>query len=87
MTEMAEVAELANYRWWDKPEGVPWGRFNHMKDTAVILTDNKRYIRVDEYEALLDAEEEGIEYEERLIDFDENYESYDLYLDGPGAFY
>ena len=23
MTEMAEVAELANYRWWNEPEGVP----------------------------------------------------------------
>ena len=23
MTEMAEVVELANYRWWDEPEGVP----------------------------------------------------------------
>ena len=23
MVEMAEAAELANYRWWDEPEGVP----------------------------------------------------------------
>ncbi len=35
MTEMAEAAELANYRWWDESEGVLWGRFNHIEDTAV----------------------------------------------------
>src|SRR6266540_6327089 len=81
MTETAEATTLANYRWWDEPEGVPWTRFNYMEDTAVILTDNKRYTKVDEYEALLDEEENGIEYEEKLIDYDENYESYDPYLD------
>src|SRR6266542_4415440 len=32
MAEMAEATELANYRWWDEPEGVPWTRFNHMED-------------------------------------------------------
>ena len=86
---MAEAAELANYRWWDEPEAVPWTRFNPMKDTAVTPTDNKRYTKVDEYEALLDEEENGIEYEERLIDYDEDYESYDPYLDwdGPEIFY
>ncbi len=89
MMEMAEAAELANYRWWDEPEGVSWGRFNHMEDTAVTLTDNKRYTKVNEYEALFDEEENGIEYEEKLIDYDEDYESYDLYLDwdGSGTFY
>src|SRR6266511_2074044 len=66
MTEMAKAATLANYRWWDEPEGVLWTRFNYMKDTAVTPTDNKRYTKVDEYEALLDEEENGIEYEERL---------------------
>ena len=81
MMEMAEVAELTNYRWWDEPEGARWGRFDPIKDIAVTPTDNKRYIKVDKYEALLDEEENGIEYEERLIDFDEDYESYDLYLD------
>ncbi len=96
---MAEAAELANYRWWDEPEGVPWTRFshtedplirfNHMEDTAVTSVDNKRYTKVDEYEALLDEEENGIKYEERLIDYDKDYESYDPYLDwdGPETFY
>ena len=41
MTEMAKAAELANYRWWDEPEGVPWGRFNHMKDTAITPQTTK----------------------------------------------
>jgi len=52
-----------------------------MKNTAVILTNNKRYTRVDEYETFLMEEENGIEYEERLIDFDKDYESYNPYLD------
>ena len=52
-----------------------------MKDTAVTLTDNKRYTKVDKYEALLDEEENGIKYKEKLIDYDEDYKSYDLYLD------
>src|SRR6266542_4440007 len=85
MTEMAEAAELANYRWWDEPEGVPWRRFNHMEDTAVTFTDNKRYTKVNEYEALLDEEENGIEYEEKLINYDEDYEDYDPYLDWDGS--
>jgi len=62
-----------------------------MNDTAVTPTNNKRYIKVDEYEALLAEEKstESIEYEKRLIDFDEDYESYDPYLDwdGPEIFY
>ncbi len=60
-----------------------------MEDTAVTFTDNKRYTKVDEYEALLDEEENSIEYEEKLIDYDEDYESYDLYLDWnrPEVFY
>ena len=85
--EMAEEAKLANYRWWDEPEKVQQKKFNYMNDTAITLTDNKRYIKVDEYEALLAEEKnntESIEYEERLIDYDENYESYDLYLDWDG---
>ncbi len=81
MIEMAKAAELANYRWWDEPEGVFWLRFNHMEDIAVTLTDNKRYTRVNEYEALLDEKENRIKYEEKLIDYDEDYESYDPYLD------
>ena len=87
--EMAEAVELANYRQWDESKGVQQERFDHMKDTAVILTDNKRYIKVDEYKALLIEEENGIEYEERLIDYDEDYESYDAYLDWdePETFY
>ena len=89
MTEMVEAAELANYRWQDELEGVLWTRFNPTEDTAVTSTDNKRYIKVDEYEAFLDEEENGIEYEERLIDYDEDYESYDPYLDQdrPETFY
>ncbi len=60
-----------------------------MEDTAVVPTDNKRYSRVNEYEALLDAEENAIKYEEKLVDYDEDYESYDPYLDwdGPEIFY
>ena len=81
MTEMAEEAQLANYRWWDEPEGVSWARFNHMEEIAVTPTDNKRYTKVDKYEAFLMEEENGIEYEERLIDFDKDYKSYDPYLD------
>ncbi len=84
MTEMTEIAELANYRWWNEPEGVFWTRFNHMEDTAVTPTDNKRYTRVNEYEALLDEEEKGVEYIEKLIDYNEDYESYDPYLDWDG---
>ena len=82
---MAETARLANYRWWDKPEGVSWIKFNHMEDIAVTLTDNKRYTRVDKYEALLDVEENGVEYVEKLIDYDEDYESYNPYLDWDGS--
>ena len=54
-----------------------------MNDIAVTLTDNKKYIKIDEYKALLTEEKstESIEYKERLIDYDEDYESYDLYLD------
>jgi len=60
-----------------------------MKDTAVTSTDNKRYTKVDEYEALFTEEENSIEYMKRLIDYDENYESYDPYLnwDGSEMFY
>ncbi len=49
-----------------------------MNDTAITPTNNKRYIKVDEYETLLAEEEnstESIEYEERLIDYNEDYES------------
>ena len=84
MTEIAEADGLANYRWWDELEGVLWTRFNHMEDIAVTLTDNKRYTKVDEYKALLDKEENGIEYIEKLINYDEDYESYDPYLDWDG---
>jgi len=62
-----------------------------MNDIAIILTNNKRYIKVDEYEALLIEKDstESIKYEERLIDYDEDYESYDPYLDWdrPEIFY
>ena len=83
MMEMAEAAKLANYRWWDKPERVQWAKFDLINDTTVIPTSNKRYTKVDEYEALLTEEEntESIEYEEKLIDYDEDYEGYDPYLD------
>ena len=55
-------------------------KFDYINDIVVISTDNKRYTKVDEYEAFL-AEEEStgrIEYKERLIDYDN---SYDPYLD------
>ena len=83
--EMAKAAKLANYRQWDEPKGVQWERFDHMKDTAVTLTDNKRYTKVDKYEALLAEEENSIEYIEKLIDYDKDYESYDPYLDWDGS--
>ena len=91
MMEMAEKAELANYRWWDEPEKVQQKKFDPMNDTAVTFINNKRYTKVDEYEALLVEEDstENIEYKERLIDYDEEYKNYDLYLDwdGPETFY
>ncbi len=54
-----------------------------MNDIAVIPTNNKRYTKVDEYEVLLTEEDsaENIKYKERLIDYEENYEDYDPYLD------
>ncbi len=62
-----------------------------MNDTVIISTNNKRYTKVDEYEVLLAEEDstESIEYEERLIDFDKDYETYDPYLNwkGPEIFY
>ncbi len=81
MMEMAEAAKLANYKWWDESEGAWWDKFDHMNDTVVTPTNNKRYTKVNEYEALLTKEENGIKYEERLIDYDEDYEGYDPYLD------
>ena len=53
-----------------------------MNDIAVTSIDNKRYTKVDEYEALLVEENstESIEYKKRLIDYNKEYESYDLYL-------
>ena len=81
--EMAEEAKLANYRWWNKPEKVQWKKFNSMNNTAVTLTDNKKYTKVNEYETLLAEEDstKSIEYEKRLIDYDEDYKDYDPYLD------
>jgi len=54
-----------------------------MNETAVTLTDNKGYTKVDEYKALLTKENstESIEYKEKLIDYNEDYEGYDLYQD------
>ena len=88
---MAEEAELANYRWWDEPEKVQWKKFDPMNDTIVTPTDNKRYIKINKYEALFIKEDstKSVEYKEKLIDYDENYEGYDLYLDWdrPEIFY
>ena len=82
MMEMAKKAELANYRWWDESEKVQQKKFNPINDTAITPTDNKKYTKVDEYKAFLTEEDstKSIEYEERLIDYDEDYESYDSYL-------
>ncbi len=58
-----------------------------MNVIAVTLTNNKRYTKVDEYEALLTEKEsiiKEVEYEERLIDYDKDYKSYDPYLDWNG---
>ncbi len=59
----------------------------------IIPIDNKRYTKIDKYEALLAEKEENstesVEYEERLIDYDEDYKSYNPYLDWnePEIFY
>jgi len=55
-----------------------------MNNTAVIFTDNKRYTKVDKYEALLIEKDsnnstESIEYKERLIKYKKDYERFDLY--------
>ncbi len=52
-----------------------------MNDTAITFTNNKKYTKVDEYEAFFIEEDstKSIEYKERLIDYNENYESYDSY--------
>ena len=57
-----------------------------MNNIAVIPTDNKKYTKVKEYEAFLAEENstESIEYKERLIDYDKDYESYNPYLDWDG---
>ena len=46
-------------------------------------TNNKKYTKVNEYEALLIEGDstENIEYKEKLIDYDEDYENYDPYQD------
>ncbi len=62
-----------------------------MNDTVVTFTNNKRYTKVNEYKAFLIEEDstKSIRYEEKLIEYDEDYESYDLYLewDGSETFY
>jgi len=75
MIEMAEVIELANYRWWDKSEGAKWESFNHMENTAITSTDNKRYTKVNEYEVLFNEEKNSIKYIKKLINYDEDYEA------------
>jgi len=54
-----------------------------MNDITIISTDNKRYSKVDEYKALFAEENsiKSIEYKERLIDYDKDYESYVSYQD------
>ena len=81
MIEMAEEAELVNYQQQDKFEKVQQKKFDPMNDIVITLTSNKRYTKVNEYEALLIEKNstKSIEYEERLIDYDKNYKSYDPY--------
>ncbi len=52
-----------------------------MNDTVVIFTNNKKYIKINEYEVLLVEKDsiKSIEYKKRLIDYDEDYKSYDPY--------
>ena len=50
--------------------------------------NKKRYTKVDKYKALFAEKENGIEsieYEEKLIDYDEDYEGYDPYQDWDGS--
>ncbi len=58
-----------------------------MNNIIVTSINNKRYTKVNKYEAFLIEEDstENIEYEERLINYDENYEGYDLYQDWDGS--
>ena len=55
-----------------------------MNDIIVIPTDNKRYIKINEYEAFLAKENsnnfiKSIKYEERLIKYNKDYKGFDLY--------
>ncbi len=83
---MVEEAELANYKWWDESEKVQWKKFDPINDTAVTSTNNKRYTKVDEYKVLFTKEDniKSVEYEEKLIEYEENYESYNPYQDWDG---
>ncbi len=69
-TWKGSIEEIQPYEWYS----------NH-------LINNKRYTKIDEYKTLLTGENniESIEYKERLIDYDEDYKSYNPYLDWDGS--
>ncbi len=51
---------------------------------AITSTNNKRYAKINKYEALLVKENsnnftESIKYKKKLIKYEKNYEAYDLY--------
>ena len=51
---------------------------------VVISTNNKRIVKINEYKALFIKKNSNnstkiIEYKERLIKYEENYEKFDLY--------
>ncbi len=55
-----------------------------MTDIMVTSIDNKRYIKIDEYEAFLTKKNsnnstESIEYKERLIEYEKDYKGFNSY--------
>ncbi len=55
-----------------------------MNDMAIVSNDNKKYIKVNEYEALLvegnnNNLTKSIKYEERLVKYEEDYKGFDSY--------
>ncbi len=52
--------------------------------TIMIITNNKRYIKVNKYKTLLRKENENnfnenIEYKEKLIEYEKDYKKFNLY--------
>ncbi len=57
-----------------------------MSDIIVVVTNNKKYIKIDKYKVLLakknsNKSTESVEYKERLIKYEKNYEKFNSYQD------